>query len=80
MKITYDPEGDVLYIELRHAKAEDNVDIEPGVSVDLDVNGHVIGIEILDAKERIGTDPLAAVSIERLMPEAEDTETPAEVA
>jgi len=80
MKITYDPEGDVLYIELRHAKAEDSVDVEPGVSVDLDANGHVIGIEILDAKERIGADPLAAVSIERLMPEVEDTETPAEVA
>ena len=36
MKIEYDPEAAALYIQLRQAPVEDNVDIEDGVSVDLD--------------------------------------------
>ncbi len=65
MRISYDPEGDVLYIELRAAEADDSVDLEPGVTADLDADGHVIGIEILDARERLG-DALKQVSIDML--------------
>ena len=53
MKIQYDPEVDALYIELRDVHADHNVDIEEGVSVDLDVDGHIVGLEILDASERL---------------------------
>jgi uncharacterized protein YuzE len=53
MRITYDPEADALYIELRHEKADDNLDIEEGVSADLDKDGHIIGFEILDASKRL---------------------------
>ena len=53
MKIQYDPEVDALYIELRDVYADHNVDIEEGVSVDLDVDGHIVGLEILDASERL---------------------------
>ncbi len=52
MKIEYDPEVDALYIELRDVYAERNIDIEPGVSIDLDAEGHIVGLEILDASER----------------------------
>lgn len=67
MRITYDPEADALYVELRYARAVDNVDIEDGISVDLDSEGHVLGFEILGARERLGRDPLDDVSIERLI-------------
>jgi len=53
MKIQYDPEVDALYIELRDVYADRNVDIEEGVSVDLDADGHIVGLEILDASERL---------------------------
>ncbi len=32
MKITYDPEADALYIELREAQPADSIDIEEGVT------------------------------------------------
>jgi uncharacterized protein YuzE len=67
MKITYDPEADALYIELRRVTAADSVDIEEGVTVDLDAEGHIIGIEILDASERLTPEELVNVSYENLL-------------
>jgi uncharacterized protein YuzE len=66
MKITYDPEANALYIQLRDVQPVDSVDIETGVTADLDADGHVIGIEMLDARERLGRDPLSSISIEQL--------------
>lgn len=66
MKITYDPEADALYIQLREVEPKDSVDLEEGVTADLDGAGHVIGIEVLDARERLGTAALASVSLEQL--------------
>ena len=67
MKITYDPEADALYIALRDVPAADGVDIEEGVSVDLDDKGHIVGIEILDASERLTAEDLTSVSYENLL-------------
>lgn len=66
MRITYDPEVDALYIELRKASAEDSVDLEEGVTADLDEEGHLIGLEVLDASQRLGSDALTSVALERL--------------
>jgi uncharacterized protein YuzE len=66
MKITYDPEANAVQIVLRSDRPfEDSIDLEAGVTADLDGDGHVIGLEILDARERLGPDPLAHVTIER---------------
>ena len=67
MKITYDPEGDVLYIQLRGVTPSDSVDIEEGVTAELDEAGHITAIEILDAKERLTPEELANVSYENLL-------------
>ncbi len=66
MRLTYDPEADALYIELKPDKPADSRDIEEGVTVDLDGAGHIIGIEILDAQKRLGADALTHISIDRL--------------
>jgi uncharacterized protein YuzE len=42
------------------------MDIEEGVTIDLDENGHIVGIEILDASEKIGLSDLVNISIENL--------------
>lgn len=65
MRITYDPEADAVYIELRRARAVEGVDLEDGVTAALDADGHVVGLEILDARQRLGANPLA-VSLEQL--------------
>jgi uncharacterized protein YuzE len=66
MKIEYSKTVDALYIRLRQAKVGDSVDIEEGVTVDLDENGHIVGIEILDASDRMDISDLVNISIENL--------------
>lgn len=65
MRIMYDQEADALYIELRHEQAGDNIDIEEGVSIDLDKDGHIIGLEILDASKRLKPEELHTINGER---------------
>ncbi|NQS98871.1 MAG: DUF2283 domain-containing protein [candidate division Zixibacteria bacterium] len=52
MKITYDPEADVLYIQLTSKMPVESVNIEPGVFYEIDDEDHLVSIEILDASER----------------------------
>ena len=49
--INYDSKSDVLYIVAREGKEERFVEIALGINVELDGNGEVIGIEILNASE-----------------------------
>ena len=70
MKITYDPEADALYIELRSkAKFAGSEDLEEGVVADFDADGHIIGLEILDASDRLTLEELSNVSYEDLVTE-----------
>jgi uncharacterized protein YuzE len=66
LKIEYDKEADALYIQLRDALVEDNIDIEEGITVDLDENRHVVGIEILDASKKLSLRDLVNITIENL--------------
>ena len=66
MKIEYDPEADALYIQIREAHPSDNIDIEEGVTVDVDKRGHIVGVEILDASKRLSPSDLASITIEKL--------------
>lgn len=64
MKIEYDREADALYIQLRDAKVDDNIDIEEGVTVDIDGEGHIIGVEVLDASKRLAPSELTKLTVE----------------
>ena len=66
MKIEYDPEADALHIQIREAHADDNIDIEEGVTVDVDENKHIVGVEILDASKRLSPSDLSSIIIEKL--------------
>ena len=66
MKIEYDPEADALYIQIREAHADDNIDIEEGVTVDVDEHRHIVGVEILDASKRLSPSDLTNITIQRL--------------
>ena len=72
MKITYDAEGDVLYIQLRCITPADSVDIEEGVTAELDEKGHLAAFEILDASKRFTPEELTNVSYENLLLAATD--------
>ncbi|MBI2910723.1 MAG: DUF2283 domain-containing protein [Chloroflexi bacterium] len=67
MRLTYDPEADVLAIVLREDLVlEDSGDLAEGVTALLDGEGRLIGLEVLDASERVGQEGLSRVAIERL--------------
>jgi len=66
MKIEYSKDVDALYVRLREAKIVDSMDIEEGVTVDLDDKGHIVGLEILDASEKLELSDLVNISIENL--------------
>jgi uncharacterized protein YuzE len=53
MKITYDPEVDVLRILFKDAEIEESDEDKPGVILDYDKDGNIVGLEILDASKRI---------------------------
>ena len=67
MRIEYDPEANALYIRLRDAKPVENIDIEEGLSVDLDDQKRLIGIEILDVSHRLPEDTLATITLQNLL-------------
>ena len=49
--INYDSKADVLYITAKKGEEEEFVEIAPGINVELDDKGQVIGIEILNASK-----------------------------
>jgi uncharacterized protein YuzE len=73
LKIEYDREADALYILLREAYVDDNIDIEEGVSVDFDEKRHIVGIEIIDVSKRLSLKDIVNITIENLP--VEDVET-----
>jgi uncharacterized protein YuzE len=66
LKIEYDREADALYIQLREAHVDDNIDIEEGVTIDIDEKKHIIGIEILDVSKRLSLKDIVNITIENL--------------
>lgn len=56
MKITYDPETDTLTIQLKEVRISESDELQSGIIADLDADGNIIGLEILDASERV-TEP-----------------------
>jgi len=53
MKITYDQEVDVLRILFSNASIEESDEDKPGVVIDYDKDGNIVGMEILDASKRV---------------------------
>ena len=46
------------YIQIRQAHPSDNIAIEDGVTVDIDADGHIVGLEVLDASKRLSPSDL----------------------
>ena len=52
MRITYHQDVDILRILLSGSDIEESDEDKPGVIIDYDEQGNVVGLEILDASER----------------------------
>ncbi len=48
MKIEYDRQADAIYIRLKAGIVAESEEVRPGVVLDFDAEGKVLGIEMLD--------------------------------
>lgn len=53
MKVTYDEEVDALRIVFNDAPVEESDEEKPGIILDYDRAGNIVGLEILDASKQI---------------------------
>ena len=53
MRVTYDPKVDALRIMLKDVPIEESDEQSPGVILDYDQEGNIVGIEVLNASERL---------------------------
>lgn len=54
MKVKYDKEVDVLYLSFSEEKIKESDEEKPGIILDYDNQGLIVGIEILNASRRMG--------------------------
>jgi uncharacterized protein YuzE len=55
MKLKYDKEVDILYVSLSDEVVFDSDEDKKGVILDYSAEGRIVGIEILNASEQVGT-------------------------
>jgi uncharacterized protein YuzE len=53
VKVKYDPEVDILSSLLSEEHVEESDEAKPGIILDYDSAGNVVGVEILDASKRM---------------------------
>jgi uncharacterized protein YuzE len=52
MRLKIDKENDSLYLRLNEIEIVESEEVQPGVILDFDQNGQVVGIEILSLSKR----------------------------
>ncbi|MCD6539967.1 MAG: DUF2283 domain-containing protein [Candidatus Omnitrophica bacterium] len=65
MKITYDKEADALYIQFQPEKeVKETIEIREGILCDIDKEGRLFGIEILQVSKRFPLEELGKLNID----------------
>lgn len=63
MKLHYYPETDSLYIDLAERPSADSREVVPGVVLDFDSHGHLVGIDIDHARHNVNLTRLEAEAL-----------------
>jgi uncharacterized protein YuzE len=64
MRLKIDRENDVLYFRLDESTIVESEEIQPGVVLDFDAQGRVVGIEILHLSSRVAPEQLRRLEFE----------------
>jgi uncharacterized protein YuzE len=64
MKLTYDPQLNIAYIQLREKPVEvETVRVSEELNIDIGPDGKVYGLELLNANEQLSGDRLGRLTI-----------------
>jgi uncharacterized protein YuzE len=55
VRVRFDEQADALYLRLAESPVAHSEEVRPGVILDLDVRGEIVGIEILRVGQRLPT-------------------------
>jgi uncharacterized protein YuzE len=58
--LRYDREADAFYVRFAADAIVESEEVRPGVIFDFDADGHLVAIEILDARDKLSEPALAA--------------------
>jgi uncharacterized protein YuzE len=64
MKLKIDRESDALYFRLDDSEIVESEEVQPGVILDFDAQGQMVGIEILRISERVDKQGLNTLQFE----------------
>ena len=67
MKIEYDKEVDALYIRIQEKQVARTQEVAEGVNLDLDADGRLIGLEVIDAAKCYSLSDIFNLSTENLI-------------
>jgi len=67
MKIEYDKKADAVYIYLQEKEAAKTIELSETVKVDLDKEGKLIRVEVLNATQRYSLSDIFNISTENLI-------------
>lgn len=54
MRVRVDKDSDAIYLDLTGKPIENSEEIAPGMIVDYDAHGNLVGVELLDASKHAG--------------------------
>lgn len=67
MKITFDKEADAMYIEFDSGEFAANKKIDDSTIIDLDKNGNILGIELLNVSKRMSKEAISDIIVKNLV-------------
>ncbi len=66
MKLKVDKKNDALYLRLDENAIVESEEVRPGVILDFDGNGRVVGVEFLNITERVNQEDLNTLEFQTL--------------
>ena len=64
MRLKVDKESDALYLRLDEAAVVESEEVQPGIVLDYDATGNVVGVEILNLSKRVAPERLRVLQLE----------------
>lgn len=58
MKLKYDPQANALYVRFSAGTIAESEEVSPGVILDYDEQGHILALELLQAREKLAPEVL----------------------